>query len=300
MPSGYLHQLCAERACGMAGITPVEGDALCLGAQGPDPLFVLGMFPLRLSSRPSKVGALIHQHRTGAFLCALADRAKRGTAVERAFTMGVITHYALDSTVHPYVYSQSLDRHGRYSSALHMRLEKRWDALYYRRAGHRGTPVVMPGLEESRPHWETIADLWTGAMEWVFPDYPFERGMVLRAFADAARVNRLTHSPLGGKYALVWVLERIIGKPCLVTSQMAPRFPLHGDIENTAHHAWLSPYDPERERSEDLATLFDRGVRRAAELLHALSAYFDGECSAEALALVTGNAGYDSGMPSKP
>ena len=79
MPSGYLHQLCAERACGMAGITPVEGDALCLGAQGPDPLFVLGMFPLRLSSRPSKVGALIHQHRTGAFLCALADRAKRGT-----------------------------------------------------------------------------------------------------------------------------------------------------------------------------------------------------------------------------
>lgn len=140
MPSGYLHQLCAERACGMAGITPVEGDALCLGAQGPDPLFVLGMFPLRLSSRPSKVGALIHQHRTGAFLCALADRAKRGTAVERAFTMGFFTHYALDSTVHPYVYSQSLDRHGRYSSALHMRLEKRWDALYYRRAGHRGTP----------------------------------------------------------------------------------------------------------------------------------------------------------------
>lgn len=133
MPSGYLHQLCAERACGMAGITPVEGDALCLGAQGPDPLFVLGMFPLRLSSRPSKVGALIHQHRTGAFLCALADRAKRGTAVERAFTMGFFTHYALDSTVHPYVYSQSLDRHGRYSSALHMRLEKRWDALYYRR-----------------------------------------------------------------------------------------------------------------------------------------------------------------------
>lgn len=67
---------------------------------------------------------------------------------------------------------------------------------------------------------------------------------MLRAFADAARVNRLTHSPLGGKYALVWVLERIIGKPCLVTSQMAPRFPLHGDIENTAHHAWRSRMTP--------------------------------------------------------
>ena len=113
MPGGFYHQCCAERACAVSGITPVRMEAFRLGAQGPDPLFLIGMFPLSLKSRPSKLAGAMHKRRTGQFICALAREAKKAGDVERAYVLGYLTHYAIDSAVHPYVYSQSYDKKGR-------------------------------------------------------------------------------------------------------------------------------------------------------------------------------------------
>ena len=217
MPSGYLHKRCAERACEVSGITPAHSDVLILGSQGPDPLFLLGMFPLSLQSAPLPYGNTLHTSRTGPFLCSLAGHSRERGAVERAYAMGFLTHYALDSTVHPYVYAHSLDAAGRYSSGLHMRLEKQWDTLYYRRDGHRGTSVTMPGVRESKPHWPQVASVWAIAIRDIYPDMGLSEADILKALADAERSNRLTHSPHGFKYALVWALERLIGKPMLAT-----------------------------------------------------------------------------------
>lgn len=299
MPSGFLHQLCAQRACALSGVTPVETDVMTLGAQGPDPLFTIGLLPLRLSSKPGKLGNTLHERRTGAFLCALCRKAKEGDAVDRAYALGFLTHYALDSTVHPFVYAHSHRADGSYSSSLHMRLEKRWDVLYYRREGHTGTPVIMPGPKETRAHWPQIAALLYAAIHETFPEEDLSEAVLLGALSDTERVNRLTHSPRGIKYGLVWVLERLIGKPRLATSQMVPPGPGRGDIENEAHASWYSPFEPERARSEGLSELYERGVRRAGELLTAAAKYFGGEISGAALAEIVGNAGYDSGMESK-
>lgn len=300
MPSGYLHQLCAQRACAISGVTPVEGDVMTLGAQGPDPLFTMGLFPLRLTSKPGKLGNTLHERRTGAFLRALCRRAKAGDAVDRAYALGFLTHYALDSTVHPYVYAHSYREDGTYSSSRHMRLEKHWDALYYHREGHRGTPVIMPGPKETRAHWPQIARLLHGAVLETFPEEQVTEDQLLAAFADTERVNRLTHSPHGVKYAVVWALERLIGKPRLATSQMTPLKPSRADIENGAHAPWHSPFEPERTRTEGLTELYEAGVRRAGALLTAAAKYFGNEMDEAAFALVVGNAGYDSGMESKP
>ncbi len=298
MPSGYLHKRCAEKAVELSGVTIKERDALVLGAQGPDPLFMLGIFPLGPSSRPGPLGNLLHTRRTGAFLCALCRRAKDGSEVERAYAMGFLTHYALDSTVHPYVYAHSVDKHGKYSSLLHMRLEKRWDTLFYRQDGHRSTPVIMPGVAETRPVWEQIADLWAVAINDVFPEECVTRETVLKALGGAERVNRLTHSPSGVKYGAVWVLERVIGKAGLATSQMAPRFLPRADITNADHAQWRAPAYPDTPRDEGLMELYDRAVKRATELLTAARGYFGGTLPEEAFAAAVGNAQYDTGMES--
>lgn len=300
MPSGYLHEVCARRACALASVTPVRMDVMITGAQGPDPLFVLGMFPLKLSAKPSPLGNLLHSYRTGAFLRALCRRAKDGSDLDRAYALGFLTHYALDSTVHPYVYAHSNKPDGSYSSSLHMRLEKHWDALYYQRDGHAGTPVIMPGVPDVKADWPEIARLWQGAIDEVFPEQGVSVEMIEKALHDAAYADRLTHSPRGGKYALVWALERVIGKPGLGTSQMAPRFPSRKDITNAAHAPWRSPFEPEWERTEGLEELFEAGVRRAGELVGAAGRFFSGEIDETALAEIIGNVGYDSGLESKP
>lgn len=300
MPSGYLHKRCAEQACALSGVTPAPHGALIFGAQGPDPLFLLGMFPLRPSGKPLLYGHTLHMARTGAFLRALLATARGRGAAERAYAMGFLTHYALDSTVHPYVYAHSATKKGRYSSSTHMRLEKRWDSLYYRRDGYRGTSVTMPGVLESKADWPKIAALVAEACRAVYPDMNLTEAMLLTAYRDSVRANRLSHSPSGVKYALVWLLERLIGKPRLATSHMAPRFLSQKDIENRAHLPWHAGANPGVARREGLDELFEAAVRRAAELLAAANQFYDGALDEAALHAVIGNVGYDTGMESRP
>jgi len=296
MAAGYLHKVCAERAAREAGLSSLSGHAFVLGAHGPDPLFAAGIFPLRSSSKPEPWGRMLHRTRMGAHLMALLTSAKDAGVVLRSYAMGFLTHYALDASVHPYVYAHSYDKADNYSSPLHLRLEKHWDALYYRRDGGRGTPGYMPGLAEAKPIWPDIAALWRGALEKVYPALELTEERLLAAFSASERVNRLTHSNLGIKYGLVWLIERIAGKPAKFTSFMTPRIPSRKDIENRARKPWASEAEPDRERTEGLDELFEAAVRRAVELLCAAQAYFDGRMDQETLSGIVGNIRYDLGI----
>ncbi len=282
MPAGYLHQRCAELAAKGAGISPEPSAAYILGAQGPDPLFALGIFPLGVHSQPERYGNTVHTRRAGAFLLALLEAAKGGTAAQRAYAMGFLTHNALDSTAHPHVYKNSLKKNGQYSSTLHMALEKRWDARRYSKDGLKGAPVWLPGAEEARPYWPEIAALWEKAAQAVFPEEGITAELVMKALSDSARICRITHSPRGIKYAAFWALERLIGKPQLLTSQMVPRFPKRDADEQSENK------------------LFEKGVEKAQPMLSAAKKYYAGELNTEALAKVVGNRGYDTGTESLP
>ncbi len=298
MPGGFYHQCCAERACAVSGITPVRMEAFRLGAQGPDPLFLIGMFPLSLKSRPSKLAGFMHKRRTGRFLCALAREAKTAGDAERAYAMGYLTHYAVDGAIHPYVYSQSYDGRGRYSSVRHMSMERGWDTEMWRAAGKRGTPESMPCVKEAQADWPRAAALIAAAAKEAYPELDVAPEAVERGFADACRANRLTHSPHGVRYALYWLVERLLLHPGLVTAQCCPVRPAREDTMNREGRAWRSAAEPERERHESVEELTAQGVRRAAQLMQAAKDYFDGALDEAAFASIVGNAGMDTGAES--
>jgi hypothetical protein len=296
MPSGYLHKRCAEEAARRAGLAIDAPEAYLLGSQGPDPLFLLGIFPLGLKSRPLGYGQMVHRRRTGAFLLALLRQGREGGAVARGFALGFLTHYALDTTVHPYVYAHSVARDGRYHSRIHMRLEKQWDTLYLHRDGGRGTSVTMPDMAEAEAIWPEIAAIWERATAQVFPGEAIPEALALKALQDAARANRLTHSPRGVKYALVWAAERLMGKPGLATAQMAPRFLPRHDFVNAQHRPWRNPAAPDVERSEGLAELWEAALSRAQALLEAGNQYLSGNMEEADMARILGNLGYGTGI----
>lgn len=296
MPSGYLHYCCAMKAAKDANISISHKEAYVLGTQGPDPLFTLGIFPLRASSKPKPYGKMLHTRRTGAFLETLCALAKEQSPLQQAYAMGFLTHYALDSTVHPYVYAHSTDEQGQYSSSLHMRLEKGWDALYYRRDGHKGTPVSMIGIAESKMHWETIAALWAEVICTVY-DSQLSKEEILEAFVNSVKINKWTHSPLGITHALMSFIERVfLRKPYMITSHITPCAPIREDIENTAHLPWHPPAEADRVRTEGLPELYEAATKRASELLKAASAFFEDALPADALMQIIGNCGYDTGL----
>ena len=298
MPGGFYHQRCAERACAVSGVTPVRMEAFRLGAQGPDPLFLMGMFPLSLKSRPSKLAGFMHKRRTGKFICALARMAKDEGDVERAYAMGYLTHYAIDSAVRPYVYSQSYDRRGRYSSVRHMSMERGWDTEMWRAAGRRGTPESMPCVKEAKADWPRAARLVARAANEAYPELSVTPEAVECGYADACRANRLTHSPYGVRFALYWALERLLLHPGLLTAQCCPKRPYKGDTMNREGRPWRSAAEPDRERRETVKELTAQGVRRAAQLMQAAKDYFDGALDDAAFARIVGNAGMDTGAES--
>ena len=88
------------------GGTKDEAEAFLLGNQGPDPLFYSIANPL-LSSVHRR-GNIMHKEKPNEILVAFKqaidalDEADR--SVGRAYALGFLGHYVLDSTMHPLVY----------------------------------------------------------------------------------------------------------------------------------------------------------------------------------------------------
>ena len=92
-----------------------EADAFLLGNQGPDPLFYLVLSPqLRAHNR---LGSTMHNKKPSELLTALKNSLGILNSAERevgrAYALGFLCHYTLDSTMHPFVYFHEYRRRRR-------------------------------------------------------------------------------------------------------------------------------------------------------------------------------------------
>lgn len=100
-----VYESCAQ----VIGDTPDALDAFLLGNLGPDPFFYLATTPPTRKYR--RLGQTMHKQRTPELLFAMherfiADDQPLEAAVRKAYALGFLCHYLLDSTVHPLVYAQ--------------------------------------------------------------------------------------------------------------------------------------------------------------------------------------------------
>lgn len=109
MPAIIAHHLFGAEA--YSALQPIIGaddnarDAFLLGNIGPDPLFCLGVLPRCVSFR--HVGSVMHAERPAEMLDALHRRCTvGGNDATRAYALGFLCHYLLDSAAHPLVYAQ--------------------------------------------------------------------------------------------------------------------------------------------------------------------------------------------------
>ena len=114
MPALITHHLFGERSATMLpeGVITSEEELLAflLGNQGPDPFFfrVLGA-PAGVRAAQSLAHRMHDEHMSAAFE-ALRTGVSHLPAVDagvgRAFSLGMLSHYALDRHAHPFVYAQ--------------------------------------------------------------------------------------------------------------------------------------------------------------------------------------------------
>lgn len=299
MPASYVHQSVARQALEPFGL---EKDGALLsaalaGAEGPDPLF-FSLAPNPGGPYPPKVGGLLHTRQTDDFLAALCQ-ACEGSAQLRAYVLGFFTHYATDTTFHPFVYAHSLTADGAYSSTEHCLLEHRLETLHYRRGGHaEGLPVQMAGFVQlSGAHKDEIARALAAAIAQVYPDSALSLARVRRSFDDAANVCRLLRSERGRKYRALGNVLAPVRLDRALHAHMMPVEPPQEDIANDAHAPWASPWTPDDVRNDGFEELFAASVARARELAVCADRVMRGRVSLAALRQLAGGCSYDSGLP---
>lgn len=298
MPASYVHQCVADAACDALSIytQPRLRSAVLAGSEGPDPLF-FSVIALPGAPLVPKVGSILHTQKTDDFLLALADACK-GSELTRAYCCGFFTHYATDTTFHPFVYAHSILADGSYSSTAHCTLEHQLETLHFRRQGYAGLPEQMAGFAAlDRSNKDEIARALSAAIERVFPGNAPGYARVRKSFDDAVTLCRLLRSESGRKYAALGTLLRPLRLDAALHAHMMPVALPDKDIANDAHKPWASIWTPEQTRTESFDDLFAAARERAKALVSAADGYMQGTASYASLRALHGGLSYDSGLP---
>lgn len=298
MPASYVHQCVADAVCDELSLyaEPTLRSAARAGSEGPDPFF-FSLFSMPGTPLAPKLGSILHTQKTDDFMLALCD-ACAGSALTRAYACGFITHYATDTTFHPFVYAHSLTAEGAYSGTLHCTLEHQFETMLYRRQGHAtGLPVQMAGFAAlDHAARAQIASALSQAIARVFPQYAMSPARVRRSFDDAVGLCALLRSESGKKYNAFGSLLRPVRLDAALHAHMMPAEPPDTDIANDAHEPWASIWTPDERRTDSFDDLFAAARARGVELMRAADGYMAGRVSYASLRALHGGASYDSGM----
>ncbi|MBR4039849.1 MAG: zinc dependent phospholipase C family protein [Clostridia bacterium] len=299
MPASYVHQSVAASICDALSLFESKAlrSAVFAGSEGPDPLF-FSVIPTPGQPLVPKVGSLLHTRKTDDFLLALAD-ACANSELTRAYCCGFFTHYAADTTFHPFVYAHSLSEDGSYSSTSHCTLEHQLETLHYRRQGHaKGLPVQMAGFEQLRSsEKDEIARALSQAIHQVFPGENLTTFRVRRSFDDAVALCRLLRSERGVKFHALGGLLRPFHLDAPLHAHMMPAEAPDRDIANDAHRPWASIWTPGQQRTESFDELYAAAVERGKALVTAANSYMLGDAAYATLRALHGGLSYDSGLP---
>lgn len=284
MPGIVTHHVFGQEThrelASLIGAGDREREAFLLGNQGPDPLFYLVVSPL--TRRYRKLGSAMHGKMTAELLFSLHGQfiaRPPSSRIARAYGLGFLCHYLLDSTVHPLVYAQQLAICGegisgmqgrRAARAVHATIETELDE--YVMTSRLGVTVA-----EFVPHKATLrcspADLtdisrrMASTVYGVFgkptPDALFKTAVHLNRVGQAALDSKGTGlrqrfdylRPTGLASAYVLSLSH--------KNEPRPRTP----FANDEHIPWPHPTQAGAVFSESFDELYDRAHRRALELV---------------------------------
>ncbi|MBR0405835.1 MAG: zinc dependent phospholipase C family protein [Eggerthellaceae bacterium] len=257
-------------------------DAFLLGNLGPDPFFYLAATPLTRKYR--RIGQVMHRQRTQQLLFAIHERFIAGepgcdNPACKAYAMGFLCHYLLDSTVHPLVYAQqhAICRTGLEGltgewphRVVHATIETSLDE-YVLTTRLGATAATLPPhktmLRCSTPVLVSLSHAFSPALK-----DTYDLRVPLTAYTSAVSLNRLAQQALDSKSAgLRQRFDYLAGLGMASSYVLAlshrgslnPRTP----FTNDDHVPWEVPFAESTVINLSFNELFSQALQRAKEVL---------------------------------
>lgn len=311
MPAIITHDLFGqtayERLHETIGESQEEKFAFLLGNQGPDPLFYARANPS--VSQFARFGSQMHAENTNLLLATFHDAmetlAPEEKPVGRAYLLGFLCHYLLDSTVHPMVYAnqyalcdagiEGLSRED--DTEVHAVIESEYDeVMLYTHTG-KTLATYMPHKEILRASDETLNII--GKLYSYMAVMAFSRAMQVDVFRKSVKAFRLIqsvfYSRTGIKRALLARVEEVVRTYSFYRSMS------HRAIEatecafdNHEGNTWTNPFTG-AVATTSLYDLFDQAQARVEDTF---AIFEDPDFNEEMAARITGGLNF-SGNPRK-
>lgn len=252
-----------------------EAEAFLLGNQGPDPLFYTVLSPqLRAHHR---LGNTMHNKKPTELLKAFKDALSILNGAElpvgRAYVLGFLCHYTLDSTMHPFVFfheyrlcdagEPGLSRAD--GSEVHGVIESELDELVLFAKREQTVATFNPSVEILKASdfvLAVISKLYAYMAVTVYGEL-VPKDLFATAVKDFRIAQRFFHSPTGRKRNLVGRIEQL-ARPFSFYRSMAHR-PVElteSDFDNRQHEPWENPFTGETS-TEGFWDLYEKALEKA-------------------------------------
>lgn len=245
-----------------------------VGSNGPDFLFFHGrskVNPLK-SSPLQEYGNALHAGRVNDFYksCIQSIRKEKDATIKAdmtAYVCGHLCHWALDSTVHPYVFYRTGTCKGK-EAWYHHRLESILDAVMLKiKHGETletfHTPdIAKCSLEEAR----AVARVYVPAIQDVFGDV-IKPHLILDSLNDWHSIQELEYDPSGRKIDLLHNIEKATNQKNAFSGLIVPNVPEDDyDVCNLLHKEWMHPSTDEV-FTDSFLDLYDLALVRARTVI---------------------------------
>jgi len=315
MPGFITHYICGQAALGAADsnaqkmIRPYQ-QFYNIGTQGPDIFFYY--VPGFLKKHSRDIGIQMHKHHFGDFISHMIDimMIDKLPDVSRdllfAYISGFLTHYAMDATAHPYVYSKTgVRQKGDKAKAIKYSVDHR--------KFETAIDVLMLNLMSSKKPadyklWELIhvdndqVRIVAGAMSASIRE-TYGRNIspkdVYKAMAYMTNITRIIQSRRGRRKRFMELIENLMIGEHLVSSIVHMQQINDGvDYMNIEKSPWNIPGT--EEKTESFVELYHEAVGESNRMIDTLWRHMNGEVSRKKLILALGDRSLSTGFAPDP
>ncbi len=295
MPAVVSHYLLAERVFNTVSqrIPGLDKNLFSWGASGPDIFFAHRVMPWQRQPSIAKVSHIMHNGYAEPLLNYLYEYAQTANSIRaKSYAFGFVTHYAFDSTAHPYIVDYAEKKgEGRmyhiplagkaneqlvdgikYSSIYHNKLEGELDTIFLMHEKH--IPIGRFRLDIACPNdkqaMEDIGEILSSYLtdSGIRPD--IKNYEIIRAMLDWRRCLLALNDRFSLKRGFVRGMEKVFRTPPVVSVFLRNiHMDLSEDPANLEHRFWKAPADGSL-HSESFLELADIAEQKSLFLINKL------------------------------
>lgn len=255
------------------------------GAMGPDFFFYYGTLPWKKykdSTEVQNIGHIMHSEKVTEFFVKYTELIKKEANNEQkevlfAYLGGMLTHYSIDRSAHPYIFyhsgfpSQNDEDNDRFNW-YHKRIEISIDVYMLKQLEGKSIKEFKP--YEILNYKKLNMSLLYSIYHTILPDVygvDITNQQFMLSVQNMYTVFRLSYDPLGLKKSLSKIIEKVTKKPETYQYVVYPnQIPNEYDYLNINKACWYHPCDKEESSTLSFMDIFEGAKKDAITLIEEL------------------------------